>query len=455
MIEDTIAAIATPIGTGGIGIIRISGTDALNVLQKIFRSREKNFVSHKIYYGFIFDAEKNNLLIDEVLVMIMLAPRTYTREDVVEINCHGGLVCVNKILDLVLKNGARLAEPGEFTKRAYLNGRIDLSQAEAVIDIINAQNNFANDIAFKQLKGKLSQEINLCMIKILDVLGQIEAAIDYPEEYDIKTQDIYLNILKVAEQIKKLLDSADVGEIIKNGINIAIIGKPNVGKSSILNALSKKDSAIVTEIAGTTRDVIHEFINIGGVTAKILDTAGIHKTNDKIENLGIQKAFDCLKMADLILFVFDWSREFDVDDKNLIDICKKNDKKILFVANKFDLEQKLFLEKKDLNEELIKISAQKNLGIEDLVNKIKSLFLEKNILDKNDEVYICNKRHESALRKAYESLLKTLETIKNEMPCDLISIDLRDAYDFLGEITGESVSDKIIDEIFSKYCVGK
>lgn len=455
MIEDTIAAIATPIGTGGIGIIRISGTDALNVLQKIFRSREKNFVSHRIYYGFIFDAKKNNLLLDEVLVMIMLAPRTYTREDVVEINCHGGLVCVNKILDLVLKNGARLAEPGEFTKRAYLNGRIDLSQAEAVIDIINAQNNFANDIALKQLKGKLSQEINLCMIKILDVLGQIEAAIDYPEEYEIKTQDIYLDILKVAEQIKKLLDSSDVGEIIKNGINIAIIGKPNVGKSSILNALSKKDSAIVTEIAGTTRDVIHEFINIGGVTAKILDTAGIHKTEDKIENLGIQKAFDCLKMADLILFVFDWSREFDIDDKNLIDMCKKNDKKILFVANKFDLEQKLFLEEKDLNEELIKISAQKNLGIEDLVNKIKSLFLEKNILDKNDEVYICNKRHESALRKTYESLLKTLETIKNKMPCDLISIDLRDAYDFLGEITGESVSDKIIDEIFSKYCVGK
>lgn len=455
MIEDTIAAIATPIGTGGIGIIRISGTDALNVLQKIFRSREKNFVSHKIYYGFIFDAEKNNLLIDEVLVMIMLAPRTYTREDVVEINCHGGLVCVNKILDLVLKNGARLAEPGEFTKRAYLNGRIDLSQAEAVIDIINAQNNFANDIALKQLKGKLSQEINLCMIKILDVLGQIEAAIDYPEEYEIKTQDIYLDILKVAKQIKKLLDSSDVGEIIKNGINIAIIGKPNVGKSSILNAMSKKDSAIVTEIAGTTRDVVHEFINIGGVTAKILDTAGIHKTDDKIENLGIQKAFDCLKMADLILFVFDWSREFDIDDKNLIDMCKKNDKKILFVANKFDLEQKLFLEEKDLNEELIKISAQKNLGIEDLVNKIKSLFLENNILDKNDEVYICNKRHESALRKAYESLLKTLETIKNKMPCDLISIDLRDAYDFLGEITGESVSDKIIDEIFSKYCVGK
>lgn len=455
MIEDTIAAIATPIGTGGIGIIRISGVNALNVLKKIFKSREKNFVSHKIYYGFVFDAEKNNLLLDEVLVMIMLAPRTYTREDVVEINCHGGLVCVNKILDLVLKNGARLAEPGEFTKRAYLNGRIDLSQAEAVIDIINAQNNFANDIAFKQLKGKLSQEINLCMVKILDVLGQIEAAIDYPEEYEIKTQDIYLNILEVTEQIKKLIDSADVGEIIKNGINIAIIGKPNVGKSSILNALSKKNSAIVTEIAGTTRDVIHEFINIGGVTAKILDTAGIHKTEDKIENLGIQKAFDCLKMADLILFIFDWSREFDVDDKNLIDICKKNDKKILFVANKFDLEQKLFLEKKDFNEELIKISAQKNLGIEDLINKIKSLFLEKNILDKNDQVFICNKRHENALRKAYESLLKTLETIKNEMPCDLISIDLRDTYDFLGEITGESVSDKIIDEIFSKYCVGK
>ena len=220
MFDDTIAAIATPIGTGGIGIIRISGQDALSVLKKIFRSREKNFISHRIYYGFIFDADKNNLLLDEVLVMIMLAPRTYTREDVVEINCHGGLICVNKILDLVIKNGARLAEPGEFTKRAYLNGRIDLSQAEAVTDIINAQNNLANNVAFEQLKGKLSRKINLCMIKILDILGLIEAAIDYPDEYEIKNNDIYIKVLEIIELVKNLIDSANTGDIIKNGINI-------------------------------------------------------------------------------------------------------------------------------------------------------------------------------------------------------------------------------------------
>lgn len=455
MFDDTIAAIATPIGTGGIGIIRISGQDALSVLKKIFRSREKNFISHRIYYGFIFDADKNNLLLDEVLVMIMLAPRTYTREDVVEINCHGGLICVNKILDLVIKNGARLAEPGEFTKRAYLNGRIDLSQAEAVTDIINAQNNLANNVAFEQLKGKLSRKINLCMIKILDILGLIEAAIDYPDEYEIKNNDIYIKVLEIIELVKNLIDSANTGDIIKNGINIAIIGKPNVGKSSILNAVSQKDSAIVTDIAGTTRDVIHEVINIDGITAKILDTAGIHETSDKIENLGIKKTLDCLKLADLVLFVFDWSRKFELDDKNLIDICKKEDKKILFVANKIDLEQKLFLEDKKIDSELVKISAQKNMGIKNLINKIKDLVLEKNILDKSEQVFICNKRHEDALRKAYKSLLKALGTSKNEMPCDLVAIDLRDAYDFLGEITGESVSDKIIDEIFSKFCVGK
>lgn len=455
MFDDTIAAIATPIGTGGIGIIRISGQEALSVLKKIFKSREKNFISHKIYYGFIFDSEKNNLLLDEVLVMIMLAPRTYTREDIVEINCHGGLVCVNKILDLVIKHGARLAEPGEFTKRAYLNGRIDLSQAEAVTDIINAQNNLAKNVALEQLKGKLSREINLCMIKVLDILGLIEAAIDYPDEYEIKNNDIYVKVLEIIEQVKNLIDSANTGDIIKNGINIAIIGKPNVGKSSILNAVSQKDSAIVTDIAGTTRDVIHEIINIDGITAKILDTAGIHETSDKIESLGIKKAFDCLKLADLVLFVFDWSRKFELDDKNLIDICKQEGKKILFVANKIDLEQKLFLEDENIDSELVKISAQKNMGIKNLINKIKDLVLKKNILDKSGQVFICNKRHEDALKKAYKSLLKAHETSKNEMPCDLVAIDLRDAYDFLGEITGESVSDKIIDEIFSKFCVGK
>ena len=459
MLDDTIAAIATPIGTGGIGIIKISGTESIKILNKIFKCRNNNFLSHKIYYGHIFDPE-NKIIIDEVLVSIMLAPKSYTCEDVIEINCHGGLICIKQILDLVLKNGARLAEAGEFTKRAYLNGRIDLSQAEAVIDLINSKTNLAKKISLEQLNGQLSKKISLYEQKILDILSRLEVSIDYPDEYKILDLEIKNNIINILNELKDLIRSASAGKIIHDGINIAIIGKPNVGKSSLLNSLSQKDSAIVTDIPGTTRDIIHEYINIDGIAAKILDTAGIHESDNQIENLGIKKAIDCADSADVILLVFDWSREFSLDDKNLLDnIYNKHKQKILFVANKIDLEQKNFFDYNKysdvLNKNIIKISAQKNLGINSLIKKIKALVLDNNIIDNSDQIIICNVRHETALKNSYESLLKALDTIENNMPSDLISIDLRDAYDFLGEITGNSVSDKIIHEIFSKFCVGK
>ena len=314
--DDTIAAISTPIGTGGIGIVRLSGSDSLKILNNIFRCKTNNFLSHHVYHGFIVGEE--NEIIDEVLVTIMLAPKTYTREDVVEINCHGGLLCVNQVLAQVLKNGARLAEPGEFTKRAYLNGRIDLLQAQAVIDVINSKTDLSKQAALRQLSGKPSQKIKSCMQQILDILAQIEAAIDYPEEYE--SIDVAQKINLAAAQIKKLIDSADTGKIIHDGIEIAIIGKPNVGKSSLLNRLCEKDCAIVTDVPGTTRDIIHEYINIDGIAAKILDTAGMHDTDDSIENLGIEKAKTCAENADVILLVLDGSNNLDDDDKNLLQV---------------------------------------------------------------------------------------------------------------------------------------
>jgi tRNA modification GTPase TrmE len=448
--EDTIAAISTPVGTGAIGIVRMSGKDSLKILKNIFKCNCHEVLSHHIYHGFIINSK--NEIVDEVLVNIMLAPKTYTREDVVEINCHGGLLCIDQVLQTVLENGARLAEPGEFTKRAYLNGRIDLLQAEAVIDIINSKTNLAKQIAFNQLNGSLSQKINECMQQILDIIAQIEAAIDYPEEYEILNMKEKIEV--AMQKVKKLIDSADTGKIIHDGITIAIIGKPNVGKSSLLNALAEKNSAIVTDTPGTTRDVIHEYINIDGVAAKILDTAGIHHTNDSIENLGIEKAKICADNADVILLVFDASREFDLDDQNLLDAYKKVAQKILFVENKIDLPQKILVPEL-IREKLISVSAQNNLGLENLRSKIKSLVLGESIFDKNNESFICNMRHKSALLNAYNSLNVALDTINSQMPDDLLSIDLRDAYDFLGAITGQSVSDKIADEIFSKFCVGK
>ncbi len=450
--DDTIAAISTPIGTGGIGIVRLSGDDSLKILGNIFSHKPDKFLSHHVYHGFIIGEE--NEIIDEVLVTIMLAPKTYTREDVVEINCHGGLLCVNQVLAQVLKNGARLAQPGEFTKRAYLNGRIDLLQAQAVIDIINSKTNLSKKVALRQLSGNLSNKIKSCMQQILDILAQIEAAIDYPEEYE--STDVAQKINLAAAQIKKLIDSADTGKIIHDGIEIAIIGKPNVGKSSLLNRLCEKDCAIVTNVPGTTRDIIHEYINMDGIAAKILDTAGMHDTNDSIENLGIEKAKTCAENADVILLVLDGSNDLDDDDKNLLQVYNGSvyAKKLLFVVNKMDLGKKI--NTNDLPEDkIIEISAQKNLGVDILKAKIKNMVLGENVFDKNNEEFICNVRHKSSLTSAYNSLGNALRAAKENIPDDLLSIDLRQAYDFLGEITGESVSDKIVYEIFSKFCVGK
>lgn len=450
--DDTIAAISTPIGTGGIGIVRISGSDSLRILNNIFRCKTNNFLSHHVYHGFIVGEE--NEIIDEVLVTIMLAPKTYTREDVVEINCHGGLLCVNQVLAQVLKNGARLAEPGEFTKRAYLNGRIDLLQAQAVIDVINSKTDLSKQAALRQLSGKPSQKIKSCMQQILDILAQIEAAIDYPEEYE--SIDVAQKINLAAAQIKKLIDSADTGKIIHDGIEIAIIGKPNVGKSSLLNRLCEKDCAIVTNVPGTTRDIIHEYINIDGIAAKILDTAGMHDTDDSIENLGIEKAKTCAENADVILLVLDGSNNLDDDDKNLLRIYNGSvyAKKLLFVVNKLDLVKKINADELP-EDKIIEISAQKNLGLDILKTKIKTMVLGQKVLDRSSEEFICNIRHKTSLVNAYNSLENVLRAAKENIPDDLLSIDLRQAYDFLGEITGESVSDKIVDEIFSKFCVGK
>lgn len=450
--DDTIAAISTPIGTGGIGIVRMSGDDSLRILSNIFKCSCREFLSHHIYHGFVVNSKKK--VVDEVLVSVMLSPKSYTREDVIEINCHGGLLCVQQVLQVVLGNGARLAEPGEFTKRAYLNGRIDLLQAQAVIDIINSKTDLSKRVAFNQLSGGLSQKINACMQQILDIIAEIEAAIDFPQEYEVFNID--KKILDVAQKMKKLLDSASTGKIIRDGINIAIVGKPNVGKSSLLNTLSEKNCAIVTDIPGTTRDIIHEYINIDGLAAKISDTAGIHSTNNSIENLGIERTKTCAENADVILLIFDSSREFDSDDEYLIDAYNsiQYSEKILYVENKIDLTPR-FLPKNISHDKIIKISAQKNLGIDNLRRKIKSLVFDKDIFDKNNEIFICNVRHNSALMNSYMCLLSALKSISNELPEDLISIDLRDAYDFLGEITGQSISDKIADEIFSKFCVGK
>jgi len=448
--------VSTPIGNGGISIIRISGNRALEILKKIFKHNSCEFKSHRIYHGFIFDKNKN-INLDEVLVSIMLAPRSYTREDIIEINCHGGLICAQEILDLVLQNGARLAEPGEFTKRAFLNGRIDLSQAESVMQIINSQTDLAKQIALEQLDGNLSREINKHMQEILELIGLIEINIDYPEETqeNISNSQLKTRLKFIIKSLEKLILNSQTGKIITHGVNIAIIGKPNVGKSCVLNKLTSKQSAIVTNIPGTTRDIICEIINLDGIKIKLSDTAGIHETNNLIEQIGIKKSKECLRDADLILFILDASHEFDHEDKNILDLIKQktNKKKFLVLLNKIDLEFKFNI--KTISEyKFIKISAEKNLGFEKLKKAIKKIILGDN-LDKSNQIFVLHARHKLALINSRNNLKLALETLNNNMPQDLISIDLKNAYDSLGEITGVTLDDQVINKIFSKFCVGK
>ena len=455
---ETIAAIATAMNNSGIGIIRISGEDAFSVIRKIFRpAKEKDMdtvASHTVHYGTIMDGER---IVDEVLVLIMRAPHTYTREDTVEIDCHGGMYVLNKTLELVLKNGARAAEPGEFTKRAFLNGRIDLSQAEAVIDVINAENDFALKSAMTQLKGSVSEKVRKERALLLSQIAYIEAALDDPEHIEMEGYgSTLLPILsECREDIRQLLENADDGQIMKEGFRTVILGKPNVGKSSLLNALLGQERAIVTDIAGTTRDALEESLRIHDVTLNVIDTAGIRNTEDVIEKIGVDKAKEYAKEADLIVFVVDTSRPLDEDDYEILQIIR--DKKVIALFNKQDLAVAADL--KTLKEELgqipvIETSIVENTGLDQFVSTVREMFYKKEI-NFNDQVYITNARQKSALAAAEDALTKAMDSINMGMSEDFFTIDMMEAYTQLGLLIGETVEDDLADEIFSRFCMGK
>ncbi len=453
-IDDTIAAISTATGNGGIGIVRLSGSDALSVADKVFVSHKgkilSNQKSHTIHFGNIICDGK---IIDEVLVSIMKAPNTYTREDVVEINTHGGYRAVTAVLNAVIKNGARMAEPGEFTKRAFLNGRIDLTQAEAVIDIINAKTDASREAAMLRLEGRLSKQIHQIREDILMMLAHIEAGIDYPE-HDDETMTYNMvaeNTKKALTAVEKLIKSADTGKIYKEGIKTVILGRPNVGKSSLLNAMLEEDRAIVTDIPGTTRDSLEEMLNVNGIPLNIIDTAGIRTTDDIIEQIGVEKSKSLAEQADLILLMFDGSRKLSDEDIELVELVKN--KKTITLVNKLDLEQKIDLKVIE-HLEPINISVKSDMGINDIYEKIREMFAFGDI-NINNEVLISGERNKESLIKAHIYLKNVMETVENRMPEDFISMDLTEAYSALGEITGEALEEDIIDKIFSEFCLGK
>lgn len=458
--EDTICAISTASGVGGIGIVRVSGKDSINTVKKIFKSVKCKDISkvntHTLNYGYIVDP-KNGEKVDEVLVSVMKAPHTYTTEDIVEINCHGGIIALRKVLELCLFEGARLAEAGEFTKRAFLNGRIDLIQAEAVIDIINSKTNLSLEKAFEQLEGSLSKKIVDFKNSVVSLIAHIEASIDFPE-YDIEevtNQMLNIKIKELIININNILEDSEKGKIIREGLNTVIIGKPNVGKSSLLNTLLRENRAIVTEVPGTTRDIIEEYINIGGVPLKIIDTAGIRETDDLVEKIGVQKTRDIISKSDLIIFVLDNSDELTETD---IEIAKEiKNKNVIVVINKIDLEGKLnedrvreFLPDK----KFIKISIKEEISLEEIELAIQDMFFKGHLEIKNDTL-ITNIRHKDLLEKAHNNLIKASEGLQSNMPLDCITIDLKNALENLGQITGESVREDIINEIFSRFCIGK
>ena len=454
-ISDTICAIATSAGGGGsISVIRVSGENSLPVAAKVFRPSPKKFESHKLYYGHVCDDGEN---IDEVLVFYMKAPRSYTCEDVIEIQCHGGPRSAGRILGILLKNGVRLAEQGEFTKRAFLNGRIDLSQAEAVLDIINAKTDLSHQAAVNRLKGNLSDRIKECRNIILGIIANIEANIDYPENdiEELSVRDIRSTTEELIGSISSLIKTAETGKIIHEGIETVILGKPNVGKSSVMNALLREERAIVTGIPGTTRDILQEYININNIPLKIVDTAGIRKTSDEIERIGVGLSRRYAETADLILMVIDRAQEMDEIDFELLKYA--DNKKVIVLVNKIDLNLKIdynklysYIDKSSI----IEISAKNNIGLDELSKKLTEMFFSGEI-DYKTDITISNMRHKSALMKAFESLNNVIETIDNGFSQDFMSIDLTDAYNYLGEITGDSLDEDIIDKIFSEFCLGK
>ena len=458
MKTDTIAAIATAMSNSGIGIVRISGDEALDVADRIFRPKKgsrkvSDMETHTIHYGYVTDGDE---VIDEVMLLIMKAPRSYTCEDTIEIDCHGGVLVMKKILETVLKYGARPAEPGEFTKRAFLNGRIDLSQAESVIDVINAQSELALKSSVSQLQGAVLEKIKAIRAVVLHEIAFIESALDDPEHVSLEgyPEQLHEIMSDAHSKVKKLLDSSDNGKMLKEGINTAIVGKPNAGKSSLLNILVGEERAIVTEIAGTTRDILQEQIQIGGIGLNVIDTAGIRDTEDIVEKIGVNKSREYIEKADLIIYVVDSSTELDENDQEIIEAIRN--KKAIVLLNKSDLDAKTDASvlQTQLSKPILSISAKNNTGIHELETLIEEMFFSGK-LSFNDEVYITNIRQKNALAEAQNSLKMVLQSIADGMPEDFFTIDMMNAYEALGTIIGESVGEDLVNEIFSKFCMGK
>lgn len=456
MLFDTIAAISTPRGEGGIGIVRLSGDKAFEITEKIFHAKSGKKISEmrnfSINYGHIYDDEN---LIDEVMVSVMKAPNTYTKEDIVEINCHGGLIVTEKILETVLKYGARHSEPGEFTRRAFLNGRIDLTQAEATIDIIHGKTEKSVALSLNQLRGDLKEQIEHLKKLVLDVAAHINVVLDYPEEGidDPLPANLVGNLEEVIETTDRLIKSYDKGKMIKEGIKTAIVGKPNVGKSSLLNSVLKEDRAIVTHIPGTTRDVIEEVVNLKGIPLVLVDTAGIRNTDDIVENIGVEKSKKMIENADLILFVVDGARELEEEDLKIHDAIQAD--KVIGIINKIDMERKADISKLTKVTKWIEISAKENLGIDEMEDEIYNHIVDGSIEDSSQKITITNVRHKSALEKTKQYVENMFETINLGLPMDLLAVDIKGALDSLSEVTGEISSEDLLDHIFSNFCVGK
>ncbi|MGM0853661.1 MAG: tRNA uridine-5-carboxymethylaminomethyl(34) synthesis GTPase MnmE [Bacillota bacterium] len=458
---DTIAAISTPMGEGAIAIVRLSGDQAFDIGDKVFKGMKgnsmKEFASHTIHYGHIIDPDTEQV-VEEVMISVMRGPKTFTREDIIEINCHGGLVSVNKVLQLVLKNGARLAEPGEFTKRAFLNGRIDLSQAEAVMDLIRAKTDRAMNVALNQMEGRLSNLIRKLRQEILETLAHVEVNIDYPEYDDVEemTHNVLLEKSKhVRDEIDKLVQTSEQGKILREGLSTVIIGRPNVGKSSLLNSLVHENKAIVTDIPGTTRDVIEEYVNVRGVPLRLVDTAGIRETEDIVERIGVERSRQVLKEADLILLVLNYADELTPEDEQLFEAVRGMD--VIVIVNKTDLPQKIDIDKvRKLaeNHQLVTTALLEEQGIDELEEAISSLFFAGSI-EAGDMTYVSNSRHIALLNQASIAINEAISSVEMGTPIDIAQIDLTRTWELLGEIIGDSVHESLIDQLFSQFCLGK
>ncbi|EGG72395.1 tRNA uridine-5-carboxymethylaminomethyl(34) synthesis GTPase MnmE [Staphylococcus epidermidis] len=456
---DTITSISTPMGEGAIGIVRLSGPQAIEIGDILYKGKKKlsEVETHTINYGHIIDPETNET-VEEVMVSVLRAPKTFTREDIIEINCHGGILTINRILELTMTYGARMAEPGEYTKRAFLNGRIDLSQAEAVMDFIRSKTDRASKVAMNQIEGRLSDLIKKQRQSILEILAQVEVNIDYPEYDDVEdaTTDFLLEQSKrIKEEINQLLETGAQGKIMREGLSTVIVGRPNVGKSSMLNNLIQDNKAIVTEVAGTTRDVLEEYVNVRGVPLRLVDTAGIRDTEDIVEKIGVERSRNALSEADLILFVLNNNEPLTEDDQTLFEVIKNED--VIVIINKTDLEQRLDVS--ELREmigdmPLIQTSMLKQEGIDELEIQIKDLFFGGEVQNQ-DMTYVSNSRHISLLKQARQSIQDAIDAAESGIPMDMVQIDLTRTWEILGEIIGESASDELIDQLFSQFCLGK